>query len=120
MGFKEYYKEEKDENIFENTFNKFYKHGHFGCVDKDEIREQQKDWFFKLKTIIEEKDYGSLMTVVGHRDSKLTREWFTKLTKINIKKKKVAIIKEKLKEFCYNVVIKKPRKKFKDILNKDK
>jgi hypothetical protein len=60
------------------------------------------------------------MTVVGHRDNQVTRELFTKLTKINIKKKKVEHIKERLKEYCYNEVIKKPRKKFKDMLNEGK
>ena len=120
MGFKEYYKKDKDESIFENTFDKFYKRGHFGKIDRDEIRTQQKEWFLKLKNIINEKDYGSLMTVVGHRDNQVTREFFSKLTKINIKKKKVKYIKERLKEFCFNEVIKKKtRKRFKDMINED-
>ena len=116
MGFREYYKKEKDEVIFENTFDKFYKRGHFGKIDRSEIRKQQKDWFLKLKTIIQEKDYGSLMTVVGHRENQVTRELFTKLTKINIKKKKVEYIKERLKEYCFNEVIKKTKKTFKDMI----
>ena len=120
MGFKKYYTEQKDDIIFEKTFDKFYKRGHFGKIDRKEICKQQKDWFLKLKDIINEKDYGSLMTVVGHRDNQVTRELFTKLTKINIKKKKVNYIKEKLKEYCYNEVIKKPRKSFKEMLNEDK
>jgi len=120
MGFRNYYNEQKDDIIFEETFDKFYKRGHFGKIDREEIRVQQKDWFIKLKKIIEEKDYGSLLTVVGHRDTQVTRELFTKLTKINIKKKKVNYIKERLKEYCYNEVIKKPIKKFKEMLNEDK
>jgi len=120
MSFKKYYNEQKYDVIFEKTFDKFYKRGHFGKIDREEIFKQQKDWFFKLKDIIIEKDYGSLMTVVGHRDNQVTRELFTKLTKINIKKKKVDYIKERLKEFCYNEIIKKPRKSFKDMLKEDK
>jgi hypothetical protein len=116
MGFSEYYKEQKDDIIFEKTFDKFYKRGHYGKMDRVEICTQQKEWFLKLKTIIQEKDYGSLMTVVGHRNSQVTRELFSKLTKINIKKKRAEYIKERLKEYCYNEVIKKKRKKFKDMI----
>jgi len=119
MGFREYYKQDKDEIIFENTFDKFYKRGHFGTIDREVIREQQKDWYSKLKTIVEEKDYGSLMTVMGHRDNQVTREFFTKLTKINIKKKKVEQIQEKLKEFCFNEIIVRKKKTFKEMLNED-
>ena len=118
MGFRNYYNKRKYDVIFENTFDKFYKRGHFGKIDRDIIHEQQKGWFLKLKDIINEKDYGSLMTVVGHRDNQVTRELFSKITKINIKKKKVKYIKEKLREYCFNEVIKKPIKKFKDIIKK--
>lgn len=120
MDFKKYYNEHKDDIIFEKTFDKFYKRGHFGKIDRDAIHTQQRDWFLKLKKIIEEKDYGSLLSVVGHRDNQVTREFFTKLTKINIKKKKVNYIKERLKEYCYNEVIKKPKKRFKDMLKEEK
>lgn len=116
MDFKNYYNEQKDDILFEKTFDKFYKRGHFGKINRDEIRTQQKDWFEKLKNIIQEKDYGSLLTVIGHRDNQVTRELFTKLTKINIKKKKINLIKEKLKEYCYNEVITKPKKRFKDMI----
>lgn len=120
MGFKKYYNENKSENIFEHTFDKYYKRGHFGNINRDEIKKQQKDWFEKLKQIIEEKDFGSLMTVVEHRDSQVTRELFTKLTNINIKKLKAKIIREKLRKFCFNENVKpKPRKTFKDLLNED-
>lgn len=122
MGFKEYYKKDKNDLIFEKTFDKFYKRGHFGKIDREEIREQQKKWFDTLQKIIEEKDYGSLLTVVGHRDAQVTREFFTKITKINIKKLKVKKIQEKLKKFCFDeeILTSPKRKRFKDIINEDR
>ena len=119
MGFKEYYKKDKDEIIFEKTFDKYYKRGHFGEIDRETIRQQQRDWFKKLQKIIEEKDFGSLLLAVEHRDNQVTRELFTKITKINIKKQKAKIIKEKLRKFCFDEIFDKPKKTFKEMINEN-
>lgn len=120
MSFSDFYKNKKYDKIFEKTFDKFYKRGHFGDIERDVIRKQQKEWFLTFKQIIEEKDFGSILDVVKDRDhNQVTREFFTRLTKINIKKKKIKYIKEKLKEFCFNTIINKNKKTFKDMLNED-
>jgi len=110
LSFKRFYEEEHHKIIFEKTFNKYYNRGHWGKIDRGEIHQQQSDWFEKLKMIIEEKDYGSLIDVLGHRDNKVTRELFSRVTRINIKKAKTQLVKEKLHEFCFNESIKKPKK----------
>ena len=99
-SFKDFYTNEKHEMMFEKTFSKYYKRGHWGEMRKELIREQQKDWWEKLKNLIEEKDYGSLLMAVGHRKNKVSREMFSKLTGINIKQKTTKIIKETLREYC--------------------
>jgi len=106
LSFKKFYKEEQHKNIFEKTFNKYYNRGHWGKITREEIYEQQKDWFNKLKMIIEEKDFGSLVDVLGHRDNKVSRELFSRVTRINIKKAKTQLVKEKLHDFCFNESLK--------------
>jgi len=99
-SFKQFYRQEKEEKIFEKTFEKFYKRGHFGKIKKDLIRGQQKDWYDKLKNLIDDRDYGSLLMAVGHRKNKVSRELFSRLTGINIKQKTTKIIEKTLKDFC--------------------
>jgi hypothetical protein len=99
-SFKNFYIHEKHEYIFEKIFNKYYKRGHWGEMREDLIREQQKDWWEKLKGLIENRDYGSLYMAVNHRKNMVSREMFSKLTGINIKQKTSKIIQETLQEFC--------------------
>lgn len=98
--FKEFYFKSKDEKTFNIIFEKWYNRGHWGVIDKQKIKTQQYDWYMKLKKMINEKDYGSLLMSVEHRQNKVSREMFSILTNINIKKKTTKIIKEKLKDFC--------------------
>lgn len=98
--FKEFYFKQKQEKVFENVFEKWYSLGYWGSIDKDKIKNQQHSWYQRLIKLIKEKDYHSLLLSVENRDNKVTREMFSKLTNIDIKKKKIEYIKEKLRDFC--------------------
>lgn len=100
MKFKTFYNNLKCNDIFEKIFIKYYNRGHWGKINKENIYEQQKDWFYKLKDVIKEGDYENLLAIVGNRDNHVTREYFSKLTRIHIKKKKLQFVKEKLHEYC--------------------
>jgi hypothetical protein len=100
MKFKAFYNELKCEEIFNKVFTKYYNRGHWGNITRKKIYEQQKDWFYKLRNIINEANYDDLLSVVGNRDNQVTREYFGKLTRITIKKKRLQYVKEKLMEFC--------------------
>jgi hypothetical protein len=98
--FKDFYFKSKSEKTFDTIFEKWYSRGYWGNVEKEKIKEQQHDWYTKLKKIIEERDYSGILLVIENRENKVTRDMFTKLTKISIKKKKTEIIREKVRKFC--------------------
>lgn len=102
LNFKAFYFETKDKKTFEKIFEKYYKNGHWGKIDKEKIKSQQFDWYFKLKRMVEERDWESIFMSVENRDHKVSREMVSKLTNINIKKKAGKIIKQRLQEFCLN------------------
>jgi len=101
-NFKSFYFEKKDKTNFENIFEKFYKNGHWGDIEKDKIKSQQFDWYLKLKKMIEEKDWESLFMSVENRDYRVSREIVSNLININIRKKAGKIIKKKLQDFFLN------------------
>lgn len=100
--FKEFYFHSKSEKTFNCIFEKWYNRGYWGKIERDRIKQQQHDWYIKLKKMIEEKDYAGILMAIENRDNKVSREMFTRLTKINVKKKTSKIIREKLKQFCYS------------------
>jgi len=102
QGFKEFYKKEKEEHFFDKVFEKYYNRGHFGKIEKKLIREQQHDWFKKLKILINERDFQGLMLALGERKNKISRELFQKLTGLKIKAKTTKIIEQTLEDFCFN------------------
>lgn len=73
--------------IFESVFNKYYKKGYFGKIDKTQIKNQQKSWFDKFTKIVESKDIDSLLFILGSRDSLCTREWFSRFYGVDIVEK---------------------------------
>ena len=101
-GFKDFYKKEKEELFFEKVFEKYYNRGHFGKINKKLIKEQQHDWYKKLKKLINEKDHQGLMLALGERKNKISRELFQKLTGLRIKSKTTKVIEQILEDFCFN------------------
>jgi len=100
-GFKEFWRKEKETKLFNKVFEKYYNRGHFGKVDKVLIKEQQQDWFSKLKVLIEEKDYQGLVMAMGERKNKISRELFQKITGLKVKQKTTKHIEEILEKFCF-------------------
>jgi hypothetical protein len=98
--FKDFYFSSKDKKTFNTIFEKWYNRGHWGKINKEQIKKQQYDWYTKLKKMIKERDYDSILMSVENRQNKVSREMFSKITNINIKKKAGKIIRKKLKEFC--------------------
>ena len=103
-SFKHFYNLSKSpEDLFEGTFNKFYNRKHFGDIDKEMIKQQQLDWFNKLRVIIENRDLECLIDAICHRNNKVSRELFEKLTGVEVRKNTSKKIREKLIEYCKEV-----------------
>ena len=100
MKFRNYYKLQQDyKHIFEEIFEQYYSKGYFGDVSKDEIKEIQYKWFKRVVTLLEYNDKEKLIPFITNHNNKLSREYFTKLTGVNIKNKgKDYIIKQVSKE----------------------
>lgn len=100
MRFKKFYElDTKEKGIFENVFNTYYQKGYFGNIDEIEIKQHQKDWFEKFNHFIQEKNAFELALALSNKENKLSREWFSQLTDLNVRYK----TKEKILEIirCY-------------------
>lgn len=85
MRFKTFLKDQTNySSIFESSFDKFYTKGYYGTIKREEIREQQKDWFDKFLLILEEGDISLMMSILSARDS-ICREWFSSIYQVEVK-----------------------------------
>jgi hypothetical protein len=101
MKFKAFYElDQKEQEIFEDVFNSYYKKGYFGDIDKEEIKSHQQDWFKKLSHFIKEKNANELAMALSNKENKLSREWFTQITELNVRYK----TKEKILEIIKGYV----------------
>ena len=64
---KKFYYKNKDNKLFNSIFEKWYNRGHWGNVDKEKMREQQFDWYKKLKQIIEDIKKSDLDIVTQNK-----------------------------------------------------
>lgn len=86
MRFKEFYLlENKSNEIFNRIFEKHYKRGFFGELCKEDIKPQQEEWFEDLLQLIRERNEEELILTLSNKEYKLSREYFTEITGINIK-----------------------------------
>lgn len=99
MSFLSFYNLQCKDKIFERTFDKFYKNGHFGSLDKILIKEDQKEWFDKLVTLIKDKNGAELFAVMESFESKFSRECFDKIVGTKIKYKDRDILKNEIRKF---------------------
>jgi hypothetical protein len=83
-SFKDYY---AYTFVFEEVFERYYKKGYFGSIDKELIKEDQKDWFDKFVRMLVEKRTESLTSILGSYENKISREYFGGITNIDIKYK---------------------------------
>ena len=99
MGFKEYY---ECTFVFESVFEKFYKKGYFGKIEKDLIKESEKDWFEKFSRMLMEKRFEDLKGILCSYESKISREYFSGITNIDIRYKNKEDITSILEEYLGN------------------
>jgi hypothetical protein len=100
MRFKEFHEfKSNHKKIFEVIFEKYYKKGYFGDIDRTIIIEQQKKWFSLFYNILNEKDKNDLMDILCNSKNKITKEWFTELSGLDIKHKNKIDIENTIKEF---------------------
>ena len=99
MSFLSFYNLQRKDKIFERTFNKFYKSGYFGKIDRTLIESDQREWFDRLINLIKEKDGEELFAVMESFESKFSRECFDKIVGTNIKYKDRSIVKAEIKKF---------------------
>lgn len=99
MSFLSFYNLQRKEKIFKKTFNKFYKSGYFGKIDKPLIEADQREWFDKLTNLISDKNGEELYAVMESFESKFSRECFDKIVGTNIKYKDRSIVKAEIKKF---------------------
>lgn len=85
QSFKEYYLiEVKSEIIFEKTLTKYYNKGFFGNITFDIIKDSQKNWYDQFMQFIIERNKTELSFALIESNSKINKEYFSKLTGINI------------------------------------
>jgi hypothetical protein len=100
MRFKEYYhNNKKDTILFERIFEKFYKKGYFGDIDKENIRIVQYEWYKTMKKVIREKDAFILFQSLTNKENHISREYFSKLTGIDVRHKTKEVVVDVIKEF---------------------
>jgi hypothetical protein len=98
IGFTEFYDlHKKYKIIFNEIFDMYYEKGYFGAVSKAEVRISQYKWFCKLIEVIESKQDKILEPFVANHNNKITREYYSKVTGINLKRKKKTDIIELFK-----------------------
>ncbi len=84
MGFKEYY---ECTLAFDKVFERYYARGYFGTINKEEIKESEKIWFDKFTKMLLEKHVEYMKYILGNYENKLSREYFTEITGIDVKYK---------------------------------
>lgn len=101
MRFKFFYQISKDYETesFDKVFEKYYEAGYFGDIDKEEIREHQKEWFNTLNRLIEERNGFELYESLSPLENKISREYFSEMTGINIKYETKESVLNIIKEF---------------------
>lgn len=89
MRFTEYYDfHKKYKIIFNEIFETYYEKGYFGSVSKEDIKAFQYKWFCRLVEVIESKQDNVLEPFIVNSNNKITREYYSKITGINLKRKK--------------------------------
>jgi hypothetical protein len=100
MKFKTFYQlDTKEQEIFEDVFNNYYQKGYFGDIDREEIKTNQQEWFEKFNHFIKEKNANELALALANKENKLSREWFTQITELNVRYKTKEKILEIIKEY---------------------
>lgn len=99
MSFLSFYNLQRKDKIFERTFDKFYKGGYFGNIEKSLIKEDQRHWFNTLILLIEEKNGDELFVAMESFESKFSRECFDKIVGTKIKYKDKSIVKSEIRKF---------------------
>lgn len=99
MSFLSFYNLQRSDKIFERTFNKFYKSGHFGDIERSIIKEDQRQWFNTLVSLIKSNDGDELFAVMESFESKFSRECFDKIVGTKIKYKDRSIVKSEINKF---------------------
>ncbi len=94
MKFKRFL--DKDQNLFESIFEKYYANGFFGNIEKKVIKEQQSSWCIKLCDMIQRSDLDCLSECLESRDSKPSREWISVIISNDILADSRSVISEKL------------------------
>lgn len=97
MKFKKYY---EDTAVFESVFDRYYSKGYFGSIDRELIKESEKSWFDRIHTFINTKNLTELEHILLNYENKIAREYFTEITKVDIKNKRREVILNTLKE-CF-------------------
>lgn len=93
MRFTEYYDlNKKYMIIFNEIFETYYEKGYFGVVSKAEIKASQSKWFRKLVDAVESKQDKLLEPFIVNYNNKVTREYYSKIIGVNLKRKKKADI----------------------------
>lgn len=107
-NFRKYYDLRKRyKDIFNTVFENYYKKGYFGSVSKDEIKFIQYEWFCKLVQTVENKNDIKLKDILINHNNKITRDYYSKITGLNLCRKKKDDIIEILNDKRYNNVRKK-------------
>lgn len=100
MRFREYYiLEVKVNDVFDKSFDKFYKKGFFGNIDEELVRKEQKIWYQKLVKFIIEKNQKELNMALGSIENKLSRHYFSSFTGFNINHKTKADVLEIIEKY---------------------
>ena len=70
-------------------------------MDKELMREIQYRWYLTFKKLLVAKDYESLICVlIKSPNSRITREWFNRLTGYEMREKSTQYIEQTVREFC--------------------
>ena len=102
-SFKMYLETQKGEqHSFDVLFDDIYYRGIFGWeMDKELMREIQYRWYLTFKKLLVAKDYESLICVlIKSPNSRITREWFNRLTGYEMREKSTQYIEQTVREFC--------------------
>jgi hypothetical protein len=84
--------------VFHSNFVRgFYGRG----VSRTSLEKQQYEWFLKIKNLIEDKNYSELIFILTEsQNNKVSKEFFTRLTGIDLNRKSEKNIHEILMELC--------------------
>ena len=76
-----------ENEIFNETFERFYNNGYFGQVDKEQLKYKNNEWFLTILDMIDNRSELDLLMVLLNSNNKLIREWFYLITGIDIRYK---------------------------------